>query len=151
MSTSTGPRRSPGSPPSGMTAAYDPSEETAAGYGWMLFAGVLLLLIGTINFIEGIAAISNAHFFVGNARYVIGDLNTWGWIALIVGVVQWVVGVGVFAKMQFARWAGVAIFAINAVTALLTIPAYPLWSLCIFAIDILGMYGLIAHGQREEY
>ena len=134
-----------------MTAGYDTSEETAAGYGWIIFGGVLLLLIGTINFIEGIAAISNAHFFVGNAHYVIGDLNTWGWIAVIVGVVQWIVGVGVFAKMQFARWAGVAVFAINAVTALLTMPAYPFWSLCVFAIAILGMYGLIAHGQREAY
>jgi hypothetical protein len=134
-----------------MTASYDTYEETASGYGWIVFSGVLLLLIGTINFIEGIAAISNAHFFVGDARYVIGDLNTWGWVAVIVGVVQWVVGVGVFAKMQFARWAGVAIFAINAVTQLLTMPAYPFWSLCIFAIDIVGMYGLIAHGQREAY
>lgn len=150
MSARTGSRRT-GAPPAGMTASYDTDEETAAGYGWILFAGVLLLLIGTINFIEGIGAISNAHFFVGNARFVIGDLNTWGWVALIVGVVQWLVGVGVFAKMQFARWAGVAIFAINAVTQLLMMPAYPFWSLCIFAVDILGMYGLIAHGQPEAY
>ena len=150
MSASTGSKRT-GAPPAGMTAGYDTNQETANGYGWIIFAGVLLLLIGTINFIEGIAAISNAHFFVGNARFVVGDLNTWGWVALIVGVVQWVVGVGVFAKMQFARWAGVAIFAINAVTQLLTMPAYPFWSLCIFAIDILGMYGLIAYGQPEAY
>jgi hypothetical protein len=150
MFASTGSQRT-GAPPAGMTAGYDTNQETATGYGWIIFAGVLLLLIGTINFIEGVAAISNAHFFVGNARFVVGDLNTWGWVALIVGVVQWVVGVGVFAKMQFARWAGVAIFAINAVTQLLTMPAYPFWSLCIFAIDILGMYGLIAYGQPEAY
>ncbi|MGZ4167870.1 MAG: DUF7144 family membrane protein [Solirubrobacteraceae bacterium] len=143
MSTSTGSR------PSGTTTSYDTYEEAGAGYGWIIFSGVLLLIIGTINFIEGIAAISNAHFFVGGARYVIGDLNTWGWVALIVGVIQWLVAVGVFAKMQFARWAGVAVFGVNAVTQLLTMPAYPFWSLCIFAIDILGMYGLIAYGQRE--
>jgi hypothetical protein len=143
MSAGTGQRSS------GTSVPYETYEETASGYGWMIFSGVLLMLLGTINFVEGLAAISNAHFFVGNARYVIGDLNTWGWVALIVGVVQWLVGAGVFAKMQFARWAGVAIFSINAVTALLTMPAYPFWSLCIFALDILGMYGLIAHGERD--
>jgi hypothetical protein len=144
MSVGTGQR------PSGTSAPYDTYEDTAAGYGWMIFSGVLLMLLGTINFVEGLAAISSAHFFVGDARYVIGDLNTWGWVALIVGVVQWLVGAGVFAKMQFARWAGVAIFSVNAVTALLTMPAYPFWSLCIFALDILGIYGLIAHGARES-
>jgi hypothetical protein len=143
MSAGTGQR------PSGTSAQYDTYEETASGYGWIVFSGVLLMLLGTINFVEGLAAISNAHFFVGNARYVIGDLNTWGWVALIIGVVQWLIGAGVFAKMQFARWAGVAIFGINAVTALLTMPAYPFWSLCIFALDILGIYGLIAHGEPD--
>ena len=145
MSVSTGPRSS------NAPAGYDTYDESAGGYGWIIFSGVLLLLIGTINFVEGLAAISSAHFFVGGARYVIGDLNAWGWVALIVGVIQWLVGTGVFAKMQFARWAGVAILAINAVTQLLTMPAYPLWSLCIFGVAILGMYGLIAHGQREAY
>ena len=148
MSTGTGSPRT-GPPPPGMTTPYDTGDVTGAGTGWVVFSGVLLLLIGTINFIEGIAAIANAHFFVGHARYVIGNLNTWGWVALIVGVIQWLVGFGVLVKMQFARWLGVAIFAVNAVTQLLNMPSYPFWSLCIFAVDILGMYGLIAYGQRE--
>ena len=119
-----------------------------AGLGWVSFAGVLLLTLGTVNIIEGIAAIGNAHFFVHNTHYVFGDLKTWGWITLCLGVAQLAVGLGVFVKNQFARWAGVAVLGVNAIVQLMIMPAYPFWSLCLFAIDILAMYGLIAHGKR---
>lgn len=128
-------------------SAYEYYDEER-GSGWVTFAGVLMLVLGTINFIEGIAAIGNAHFFVANAHYVIASLNTWGWVALCVGVVQWAVGLGVFARNQFARWVGVFILSLNAIAQLLMMPAYPFWSLAIFAIDILAVYGLTAYGKR---
>ncbi len=118
------------------------------GIGWVAFAGVLLLLLGTMNTIEGIAAIGNAHFFVANARYVFGDLNTWGWITLCLGVLQLLVGLGVFVKNQFARWAGVGVLGLNALAQLLMMPAYPFWSLSLFALDILAIFGLVAYGKR---
>jgi hypothetical protein len=119
-----------------------------AGSGWIGFAGVLMLILGTLNLIEGIAAISNAHFFVHNTHYVAGSLNTWGWVATIVGTVQLLVGFGIFARNQFSRWVGVLVLGLNSITALLMIPAYPFWSLCIFTLDILAVYGLVAYGQR---
>jgi hypothetical protein len=125
---------------------YDYGDEP--GYGWVAFAGVLLLVLGTLNFIEGLAAIGNAHFFVGNTHYIFGSLNTWGWIVLCIGVIEWAVGIGVFVKNQFSRWAGVVILGLNAIAQLLMMPAYPFWSLCIFALDILAIYGLIAHGKK---
>jgi C4-dicarboxylate transporter len=131
---------------SSTSAAY--YEEPDRGYGWVTFAGVLLLMVGTINFIEGLAAIGNAHFFVANAKFVAGSLNTWGWVVLCIGVIQVVVGLGVFAKNQFSRWAGVGILSLNAVIQLMIMPAYPFWALCLFAIDILAIYGLIAYGKR---
>ena len=67
--------------------AYD--REDDRGFGWVVFAGVLLLVVGVMNTIEGIAAVGNAHFFVHNTNYVFGDLNTWGWIVLCVGVLQY--------------------------------------------------------------
>jgi hypothetical protein len=118
------------------------------GLGWVMFAGVLLLTLGTINVVDGIAAISNAHFFAANAHYVFGDLNTWGWVVLCLGALQVLVGVGVFAKNQFARWTGVVVLCLNAFAQLLMMPAYPFWSLAIFAIDILAVYGLVAYGKR---
>lgn len=134
--------------PPGYPGYYDSYVDVGRGYGWVSFAGALLLILGTINFIEGIAAVGNANFFVNDTHYVIGSLNTWGWVAMGVGVVQWGVAIAVFLKSQFARWAGVAILSINAITQLLMMPAYPFWSLCIFALDVLAIYGLIAHGQR---
>lgn len=116
--------------------------------GWVIFSGVLLLLLGTINFIDGLGAISSAHFYVAGARYVVGDLNTWGWVALCIGVAQWAVGLGIFVKNQFARWTGVAVLGLNAIAQLLMMPAYPFWSLSVFAVDIVAIYGLVVHGKR---
>ncbi|HYB26086.1 MAG TPA: hypothetical protein VEF89_05695 [Solirubrobacteraceae bacterium] len=67
---------------------------------------------------------------------------------LCIGVLQWVVGCGVFIKNQFSRWVGVVVLAGNAIAQLLMMPAYPFWSLSIFALDILAIYGLIAYGKR---
>ena len=124
--------------------AYDYDQ----GYGWVVFAGVLLMVLGTANFIEGIAAIGNSHFSVANTHYIAGSLNTWGWIVLIIGVIQWIVGCGVFVKNQLSRWVGVVALAGNAIAQLLMMPAYPFWSLCIFALDVLAIYGLVAYGKK---
>jgi hypothetical protein len=122
--------------------------DDARGFGWVTFAGVLLVMIGTINVIEGIAAIGNSHFFVNNTHYIAGSLRTWGWVVLCLGVIQWVAGLGIFVGNQFARWVGVAVLMGNAVVQLVMMPAYPLWSLSVFAIDVLAIYGLVAHGAR---
>ena len=62
------------------------------GYGLILFASVLLLVIGFFNMIYGIAAIANSHVFVANAHYVFADLRAWGWITLIISVLQLISG-----------------------------------------------------------
>ncbi|HYB30536.1 MAG TPA: hypothetical protein VEF89_28310 [Solirubrobacteraceae bacterium] len=136
------------SPQSPTARDYDAIGADDRGYGWVTFAGVLLLILGSINFIEGLAAIGNAHFFVHNTNYVAGSLKTWGWFVLCIGVLQFVVGLGVFVKNQLARWIGVIALAGNAVVQLLMMPAYPFWSLAIFALDILALYGLVAYGKR---
>jgi hypothetical protein len=133
-----------GAPP----AAYGDYDDDDRGYGWVSFAGVLLLIVGTLNFIEGLAAIGNAHFFVANTHYIAGSLNTWGWVVLCIGVLQWAVGLGVFVKNQLSRWVGVVALSANAIVQLMMIPAYPFWSLSIFTLDILAIYGLIAYGKR---
>ena len=130
------------------SAPYEGFLEDERGYGWVVFAGVLLVLVGTMNAIEGIGAIGNANFFVHSSNYIVGSLNTWGWVVLCIGVLELVVGIGVFAKNQFARWTGVVALSANAIAQLLMMPAYPFWSLTIFAVDILAIYGLVAYGKR---
>jgi hypothetical protein len=139
MPTQTGPN-------AGASGGYPYEDER--GEGWIIFAGVLLLLLGTFNIVDGIAAISRAHFFVGNAHYVFGDLKAWGWTNLFLGVAQLLVGLGIFVRNQFARWTGVVVLSLNALAQLWMMPSYPFWSLSIFAIDVLAVYGLVVHGKR---
>jgi hypothetical protein len=136
-------------PPAQVPAADDGyNADDERGYGWVVFAGTLLLILGTLNFIEGLAAIGNAKFFEQHTNYIAGDLKTWGWFLVILGVRQWAVGCGVFIKNQFSRWTGVIVLGGNSIVQLMIMPAYPFWSLSIFALDILAMYGLIAYGRR---
>ncbi len=130
-----------------VSARYEADDEFR-GSGWVMFAGVLLMMIGTLNFIMGLAAIDKANFFTINAHYVAGDLNTWGWVVLCIGVLQWAVSLGVFVKNQLARWVGVFALAGNAVVQLMMMPAYPFWSMSIFAADLLAIYGLVVYGRR---
>lgn len=67
---------------------------------------------------------------------------------LCIGVLQLAVGLGVFVKNQFSRWAGVVVLGANAIAQMLMIPAYPFWSLALFTLDIVAIFGLVAYGQR---
>jgi len=110
--------------------------------GWWVFAGVLLLVAGVLNIIYGIAAIGDSKFFHDEVTYVISGLHTWGWITLILGVLEIVAAFSLFSGGEFGRWFGIFIAALNAMAALLSIPAYPLWSLAIFALAIIIIYKL---------
>lgn len=139
----------------GETTAYGGASsygdvERERGEGWVLFAGTMLLLVGTLNVIDGIAAISNSTFFTENARFMFSDLNTFGWIVLVLGGAQILTAVGVWAKLAGARWLGVTFAAVNAIAQLVFIPAYPLWSLSLFTLDLLVIYGLVAYGRRSS-
>jgi hypothetical protein len=125
-------------------------QDPDAGYGWVMFAGSMLLMLATLNGIDGIAAVSNSKFFTGNATYVISDLNTYGWVLIVTAIVQAGTAFAIFAKFKGARWVGVGIAGLNGVVQLLFIPAYPFWSLTLFALDVLVIYGLIAHGARAR-
>ena len=128
--------------------AYSYAEESR-GDGWVLFAGVILAMLATLNFIDGIAAVSNSTFFTDNAKYVFSGLNTWGWVLICMGVVQGLTAVGVWTRVKVVRWVGVGLAALNGIVQLLVIDAYPFWSLAMFSLDILVIYGLVAYGGKR--
>ncbi len=110
--------------------------------GWWMFAGMLLGIGGVLNIIYGIAAIGDSRFFTENATYILSGLNTWGWIALLIGVLQLFAAFSLMSGGGFGRWIGIAAASLSAIAALLSIPAYPFWSLCIFALAVIVLYQL---------
>jgi hypothetical protein len=120
------------------------------GQGLVFFAAIILLIVGMFNVFDGIAAIANSHFFVANAHYAIGDLRAWGWVVLILGLLQLLAGGGVMVGNQAARWFGIAVIGLNLISQLFFVPAYPFWALTIIAFDVLALYGLCVYGSRAN-
>jgi hypothetical protein len=126
------------------------SARRVEGYGLVLFASIMLAVIGCFNLIYGIAAIANSHVFVADAHYVVGNLRGWGWVTLILGALQLLAAAGVMAGNQLARWFAVAVLGLNAIDQMIFLPAYPFWSLTIIALDVVALWGLCAYGSRQN-
>src|SRR5215210_7272398 len=119
------------------------------GLGRAVFAAILLLIAGTLNIIYGIAAISDAHFFVGNTNYVFSSLHTWGWITVILGVIQLTAGFSLLGGGTFGRVIGIAAASLGAIGALLSIGgAHPFWAVGIFALCVIVIHGLAVYGEE---
>lgn len=122
---------------------FEPKEP--AGAGMLTFAAVMMTLAGIWAIIEGIAAIANSKVFVADSTFVFSDLRTWGWIVTGLGVLLLFSAFALFSGSQFARWFGITAAGLNAIGQLLFIQAYPLWSMAMFAADIIIIYALIAY------
>ena len=120
-----------------------------AGSGWLTFAATLLGLAGTFNIIDGIVGLSKSKFFTANATYVFGDLRTWAWILLVLGALQLLAAFSLFGGSELARWFGIATASLNAIGQLMAAPGFPLWSLTMFAVDIVIIYALAVYAGRR--
>jgi hypothetical protein len=120
------------------------------GLGRAIFAAILLLIAGTLNIIYGIAAIDDANFYRDSTRYVFSNLNTWGWITVILGVIELTAGFSLFAGGTYGRVIGIAAASIGAIGALLAVGgANPFWALGIFALCVIVIHGLVVYGDEE--
>jgi hypothetical protein len=122
------------------------------GVGRAMFAAILLMIAGTLNIIYGIAAVSDAHFYTSaGTHYVFSSLHTWGWITVILGVIQLTAGFSLVAGGAYGRVIGITAASIGAIGALLSVGgAYPFWSLGVFAICLWVLYGLVVYGEPER-
>jgi hypothetical protein len=119
------------------------------GVGRAVFVAILLLIVGVLNIIYGIAAVGNAHFF-NNTQYVFSSLHTWGWITIIVGVIQLTGGFSLMTGGGYGRVIGIIAATIGAFESLLSVGGtHPWWSLAIFALCIYVLHGLIVFGEEE--
>jgi hypothetical protein len=103
-----------------------------------------------LNVIYGIAAIGNSSFFVHNTHYVFGSLKSWGWVTLILGILELLAALSLFRAGTFGRYFAIVIGALVAIDALLEIPAYPFWSLAVFGLSLWIIYGLTTGGEHED-
>lgn len=132
-------------------AAAESYEAETDGAGWVGFAGVMILIAGILNVIWGIAAIDGSSFFTDEGRYVIiTDLNAWGWFFLIVGILQLVGAFSIWSRHMYGRIIGVLTAGVSAILILFTVNAFPFAAFMLFIIDLLVIYGLVAHGGRTR-
>jgi hypothetical protein len=123
--------------------------DSPSGVGWVTFAAVLLGFAGVWNSIDGILAISSSRVYTGHSTLVFSNLNTWGWIMLILGIVQLIAAGSLVAGSEFARWFGITAAGLNAIGQLLFVPVYPWWAIAMFTVDLLIIYGLAVYAGKR--
>jgi hypothetical protein len=116
-----------------------------------MFAAILLVIAGVLNVIYGIAAISNGDFFSQHSVYVVFGLGFWGWVTLIIGLVQLTGGYSLFSGGTYGRTIGIIAATLGAIESLLSVGgSYPYWSLGIFALCLIVLHGLVVYGEPIE-
>ena len=121
------------------------------GAGRVVFAAIVLLIVGTLNIIYGIGALDDANYFVNDTRFVLDNLNTLGWVLIILGVIQLTGGFSLMAGNTYGRVIGIIGGSIGAIGALLSIgQSNPWWSLAVFALCVYVVHGLIVFGKDER-
>jgi hypothetical protein len=121
------------------------------GTGRATFAAILLLIAGTINIVYGIGALDGANIFVNEKRFILDDLNTMGWVLIILGVIQLTGGFSLLAGNAYGRIIGIIGASLGAIGALFSIGgANPWWSLAVFFLCIWVVYGIVILGEDER-
>lgn len=128
-------------------ARYD---QPTAWAGWVVFAGAMLMMLGTFQAIQGIVALFDDGFYVVRPDGLVVDIdyNTWGWIHLTIGAVAILTGLGLIAGNMVARVVGVGIAFLSALVNLAFISAYPIWSMILITLDVIVIYAIIVHGRE---
>jgi hypothetical protein len=121
------------------------------GIGSALFVGMLLLIAGTLNVIYGIAAVADSHFYANDTVYLFSSLHTWGWITIILGIIEMSAAISLFGGNLYGRVMGLFAASLGAIGALLDVGgAHPWWSLGVFAICLVCIHGLVVLGEPES-
>jgi hypothetical protein len=121
------------------------------GEGWILYAWLMLIVAGSFAIIDGIIAVSRSSFFTATgAHYVVSDLNTWGWVAIILGAIAVAAAFGVARGGQLGRWTGITVASIQLLVQIGWIPITPFWALTVIVLDMLVIYALAVYGGQGE-
>ena len=121
------------------------------GTGRAVFAATLLLILGTLNVIYGIGALGDANIFTSGQRYILSNLNTLGWVLVVLGVIQLTAGFSLFAGNAYGRVLAIVGAGLGAIGALLSISGdNPWWSFGVFLLCLYVMHGIFIYGEDER-
>jgi hypothetical protein len=121
--------------------------------GWIGFAGIVLLIVGSIDFFQGLIALfEDDYFVVTRAGFLAVDLTAWGWIMLIWGVLLVLAGLGLLAAQGWARWFAIVVVSLNFIAELgfLGNSQTPVWSLTVITLNIIVLYALTARWSESK-
>ncbi len=121
------------------------------GAGRVVFAAIFLLIVGTLNIIYGIGALDDANFYANDTRYILTNLNTLGWVLIVLGVIQLTGGFSLMAGNVYGRVIGIIGGSLGAIGALLSMGnSHPWWNLALFAICLWVVWGIIVYGAEDD-
>lgn len=130
----------------------DPSTyDVDPGKPYLIFAGVMLAILGVLNLIYGIAMIGDSTFFVADTKFVLADLNFWGWVLTILGALQLATAAGIYLTQEWARWAGIILASLNMIANFLAISSHPVLTLMLFFVDVIVIFALFNYGGRDRH
>lgn len=134
---------------SDVRAAHSDSDSySGSAVGLIVLAGVLMILSGTMQALQGLVALANDTFFVLGQDYLFKfDVTTWGWVHLVLGVIVAVAGGGLFRGATWARVVAVMVASVGILVNFLWIPYFPIWSLTLIAFDVFVIWAVTAHGR----
>ncbi len=139
-----------------MTVSAPPTRHEGSGkgmfaYGVSAFAGVTLVLLGTFQVLEGLAAIAKDDIYVRGVSYTYEvDLTTWGWVHLAIGAIGIAIGIALVMGTSWGLFGGITIAFISALANFAFIPHYPLWSITIIAVDVLVIWALSTQLEHQR-
>ena len=126
------------------------SPRSSGWYGWIVFAGTMMIIAGAFNIIQGLVAVAKDEFYDVTPNHLVTfDLTQWGWIHLIMGVILLLIGLALFKESMWAVIAGMIVVSINMITQFAFMSAYPVWSIVAIAVDLMVLWALIVHGGES--
>jgi hypothetical protein len=129
------------------------ADEEATGWvGWVVFAAVMMGILGVFHGIAGLTALFNDEYYLvsQNGLVVEADYTTWGWVHLGLGILIVLAALSLAAGHMFGRVAGVVIASVSAVANVAFLAAYPVWSVIMIALDVIVIYAIVVHGRELE-
>ena len=118
--------------------------------GWAAFAGVVMVIVGSLDALWGLGGILNDDVVVvGGQGALVADITTWGWVHLLLGSAIALTGLGLLTGNEAARWFGILFVAVNAVSQIVWFPAAPLWAFLLIVLDVTILYQLTVRWKMQ--